>query len=326
MNSDEFLELIQELYGDTWPRPLHRLRGARLVRKGTSLPAAAREVATTQRAIQEVLDSKDALSNVMGCSPREVDLHHRDRAIQTLGQLLVGIAAERAFVNIFREEMESNELELRDLREGRTDTDYRLYNGQGRPVYRINIKFHGALFRRARDLVDLDPSDCFALATYKIYSALKRQEREGLPYFFAIVGVRTLSAENVGARIPSRFVDGTAFFSQSPRAQGKRDFEDRVVNRIVDTNTEPFPQAYGAIHSADWYILSARRADALVREKLYGRVFALRVPRFTKQFRTAEVDMHFSLESDLTRLLDFLGVLKEEGQAKVVTLLERGEY
>ena len=64
--------------------------------------------------------------------------------------------------------MHSEEFELRDLREGRTDTDYRLYNGRGRPIYRVNIKFHGSPFRRAPEMVGLESDDCFALATYKI--------------------------------------------------------------------------------------------------------------------------------------------------------------
>lgn len=238
----------------------------------------------------------------------------------------MGRAAERAFVDIFREEMESHELELRDLREGRTDTDYRLYNGQGRPVYRINIKFHGALFQRASEMVGLESDDCFALATYKIFGSLNKQTEEGLPYIFAIVGVRSLSGESVGSRIPSKFVDATAYIYQAPNAQKKRDFEDRIVDHLSVREVHPYVEVYDAVHSADWFILSARRADHLVHQLLYERVYALRIPRFTQQFRSAEVDMHFSLSKDLTPLRDFLTMLRNEGHAKVVTMLERGVF
>lgn len=327
MTRSEFLELIRSLYGeDDWPKPLHRVRGAQLVDRGAEIKPAARQVGTNARSLRKVLEAEDRLESVLDCSVREIDRSHRDRAIRTLGQLLVGKAAERAFENIYREEMQTHELELRDLREGRTDTDYRLYNGEGRPVYRINIKFHGALFRRASELVGLTPEDCFALATYKIHGALKKQEEEGLPYIFAIVGVRSMSAESVGGRIPSRYVDGTAYVYQSPKAEGKRDFEDRIVDHLVEEQVEAFQEAYTAIHGSDWYILSARRADRLVRDMLYERVFALRVPRFTQQFRAAEVDMHFSLSDDLTPLTGFLHMLRQEGQAKVVTMLERGVF
>src|SRR6185436_8456222 len=110
----------------------------------------------------------------------------RNAAVLILGQLILGRAAETAFEESYKSTMETEELELRDVREGGTDTDYRLYNGKGKPVYRLNIKFHGALFRRAPELVGLDPQDCFALATYKIHSALEKQVQDQLPYFFAV--------------------------------------------------------------------------------------------------------------------------------------------
>ena len=325
MNRQEFLQLVRELYGEEeWPKPLHRVKGAQLVDQGMEIGEAAKAVGTLSRSLEAVLDADDRLEAVLECSLRAVDQPHRERAIRTLGQLLVGRAAERAFEDIFQEEMETHELHLQDVREGRTDTDYRLYNGDSRPVYRINIKFHGALFERAPEMVGLEPEDCFALATYKIHSALAKQQEEGLPFIFAIVGVRTMSGEGVGARIPSEYVDGTAYIYQSPRAQRKRDFEDRVVAQLVDRGVDAFGEAYEAIHGAEWYILSARRADHLVRQMLYERVFALRIPRFTQQFRAAEVDMHFSLAQDLTPLPDFLHMLQREGQAKAVTMLERG--
>lgn len=74
-------------------------------------------------------------------------------ARQILGNLIVGRCAELTFEEIYKEHMHSTELELRDLRESRSDTDYRLFNGKGRPVYRVNIKFHGSLFRRAKEMV-----------------------------------------------------------------------------------------------------------------------------------------------------------------------------
>lgn len=326
MNASEFLALVQDLYGNEWPKPLHRIRGLRLAQDGVDLRKAAREVGTNRPGIEGLLEADDPLATAYDLSIRQVDKDHRNRAIKTPGQLLVGRAAEKVFVDIFREEMESHELELKDLRESRTDTDYRLYNGLARPVYRINIKFHGALFRRAREMVGLDPGDCFALATYKIHGALNKQEDEGLPYIFAVVGVRSISGEDVGALIPGRFVDATAYVYQSPKAQGKRDFEDKIVDHLAETKTAPFQEVYEAIHSTEWFILSARRADHLVRQMLYERVYALRVPRFNQQFRGAEVDMHFSLAKDLTPLKDFLKMLREEGQAKVVALLERGVY
>lgn len=327
MTNREFVELLDELYDDeVWPKPLHTLFGARLVDRGADLGEVASAVSTTKRHLAKVCEAEDRLHAALGLSTREIDTRHRERAIGTLGQLLVGQAAEIAFEDIYQREMHTHDLELRDLRESRTDTDYRLYNGKGRPIYRINIKFHGALFRRAPELVGLIPEDTFALATYKINGALRKQEAEGLPYIFAIVGVRTLSGEQVGATIPSRYVDAVAYIYQAPKARGKRNFEDLVVDKLVEKQVAAFTGTLELIRNADWYILSARRADKLMHEKLFERVFALRVPRFAQQFRAAELDMHFSLSEDLVPLMDFLSTLREEGQPKVVTLLERGRF
>jgi hypothetical protein len=327
MNNAEFVALLHEVYeSETWPKPLHLLRGAEMVDAGKTVADAAKEVRTTSKALSQVVSADDRVSFVLGMGPRDVGPTERQKAIQILGQLLVGRVAEMAFVDIYRAEMESHELELRDHRKSRTTTDFRLHNGQGRPVYRVNIKFHGALFRQAPETVGLQPEDCFALATYKVWGALGKQESEGLPYLFAVVGERSISGESVGKQIPSRFIEGVALFHASEQAPKKRDFEDRAVQRLVEQEVPVLSTTYEAIHKAPWYIISARKADKLLRELLYDRVFALRVRGFARVYRGAELDMHFSLSEDLVPLRDFLHTLKVDGQAKVVTLLERGVY
>lgn len=310
--------------GESWPKPLHLLEGRELVESGMDLDEAASRVGTLSRYLSPVVESSDPVAEALGQSPREISQKGRERAMQTLGQMLVGRAAELAFEVIYKEEMATEELELRDLRESRTDTDYRLFNGRGRPIYRINIKFHGALFRRAEELVGLESENCFALATYKIHQAIQKHEKEDLPYLFAIVGVRTMSGEEVGTLIPGHFVDATALIHEAPKGRGKRDFEDSVVECLVREKDRSFTRTFEALHDADWYILSAKRADKLVKEKLYERVFALRVPRFAQQFRFAELDMHFSLSEDLTPLREFLHVLREDGHPRVATQVARG--
>ena len=263
---------------------------------------------------------------VLGTGLDEISASGRDKRIQILGQLLVGKAAEMAFEDIYRQEMHSQDLELRDLREGRTDTDYRLYNGQGRPIYRINIKLHGARFRRSMELVGLPPEDCFPLATYKIHSALQKQHEDQLPYFFAVVAVPGLSAETVGSRIPRELVDTIALIHQAPKGRHKRDVEDAAIDYLVQTEDHVFRNSLATVRDAEWYVLSARRADRLLRENLFQRVFALRVRSFARSFRGAELDMHFSLMNDLTPLRRFLATLRTDGFHRVTTLLERGDF
>ena len=101
-----------------------------------------------------------------------------------------------------------------------------------------------------------------------------------------VVGERSLTGEKVGQEIPSHYIDTAALYYQSPKAKGKRDLEDRLVEQVVGDQAPIFQRTYEAILNADWYILSARRADRLVREYLYERVFALSVPSFTRAYRS----------------------------------------
>lgn len=248
------------------------------------------------------------------------------KGTQVLGQMLVGKCAEVAFEQIYRDEMHSSEFALRDLREGRSDTDYRLYNGGGRPVYRINIKFHGSQFRRAAEFVGLEPTDCFALATYKIHGALQKQEQDELPFIFVIVGVPGLRADLVGAELPAVERAFVSLIHASNRIPGKRNYEDQIVEMLKAERHPAYIDTLDQIARADWFILSARRAHNLMRDKLFERVFALRVRNFARIFRGAELDMHFSLKGDLTPLRTYLKVLRESGYPRVTTLLERGEF
>jgi hypothetical protein len=327
MTTDEFLDLFSRLLPHSkLPKVIQLLDAARAVDRGESIENSARGARTTTKRLRGIVQASDRIGAALGTDPGQISDNDRPAVRQTLGQLLLGRVAERAFEHLYQAEMQPTEFELRDLRESRNDTDYRLHNGAGRPLYRINIKFHGSRFRRAPDLVGLQPEDCFALATYKIFSALEKQEQERLPYVFAIVGVGGLTAETVGALIPDTHIDAMALVRSSNAVEKKRNIEDAIVDYEVVTGTPVFVQTFDAIVKADWYILSARRADNLLREKLFDRVYALRVRGFAQQFRSAELDMHFSLAQDLTPLHVFFSTFRSEGLTKVATMLERGEF
>jgi hypothetical protein len=215
------------------------------------------------------------------------------------------------------------DIRLLDQRERRTDTDYRLVNGQGRPLYRLNIKFHGAQFRNAKEYVGLDPSDCFPLATYKIKSALDKQDQEHLPYVFVVVTGSAISADDIGKVLPESFV-GAAHYGKLIISSGKRALEERIVRRFIETDQPKFEEIVAAIRNARWYIISARRAEAIMKELLFERVFALRTRAFNQAFRNAEIDMHLSFSRDMKRLEDFLELAAAEGHFRLAGMLERG--
>lgn len=326
MTFEKLIDVSLKIFGDKdWPLPLNLARGLHLVDSGKSVGTAAKEVKTTARNLDRLVRSSNRIRDLFDIDFAEIQPGQRERVTLILGQLTLGRCAEIVFEDIYKDEMHSKEFDLKDLRESRSDTDYRLYNGQGRPIYRINIKFHGSRFRRAAELVGLESGDCFALATYKIYSALLKQEQEGLPYFFTVVGVPSLSGKIIGAQIPEEILNLSVLYASSRRPTKKRDYEDTVVRYLISENSDVVQRTLAEIKRADWYMLSARRADNLLRQYLFERVFALRIRGFAQQFRGAELDMHFSLKKDLIPLQQFLKLLRESGQTKVTTLMERGQ-
>jgi hypothetical protein len=115
-----------------------------------------------------------------------------------------------------------------------------------------------------------------------------------------------------------------ALITKSKKVSGKRNTEEKVVNRLMNQKSKAFTEAYNRIRSAEWYIISARKADDLFRKMFIERVYALRVRNFSKAFGAAEVDMHFSLKNDLTSLNELFKILRDEGPVKTGGLLERG--
>lgn len=328
---DDLLQLISELYPKTLPPVFLLLQGINRVRSGEDIGHVARSVRSTKKRLGILASAADPVLEVFGwglAAAAQSEAVLRPQGI--IGQLLLGALAERAFEKIYKRTMGTDELILEDDRISRNETDYRVLNGQRRPVFRINIKFYGTLFRNARELVGLEPNDCFALATYKIYQGLRKHEEERLPYVFVIVGVPGLTGASVGAAIPENLIHLVSLVHAAKRVPGKRAIEEQVVACLLDSEQlEPFRSQLNCfreqIESAKWFALSARRADQLLREKLFDRVYAVRVRAFARNYRNAELDMHFSLVQDLTPLDEFLRSAKDRGLHGLAVDLERGE-
>jgi hypothetical protein len=329
---DELNQLLRQVFPNGGiPKPLHLLDALPLIHRGQlSDTDIAQQVGTSSGRIRALAQAGDPEEDILGTSLRQPDAALERRVRGTLGQLVIGHIAEVVFEERYREIVGTEELRLQDDRQTRGDTDYLVFNGRNRQVYRINIKFHGSPFRRAFELVGLAPENCFALATYKIYRALQRQDEERLPYIFVIVGVPGLTGEVVGASIPGQLVHLASLPTLAPKLDGKRLIEDKVVELLTK---EPIPFGFGQaveahlarIRTADWYVLSARRANRLLQANLFERAFALRVPRFAQNYRSAELDMHYSLSDDLRPLYEFLTVLRDQGMTGLASRLERGD-
>jgi hypothetical protein len=322
----DLVDAIRRVYSDApLPRPF------RLLEIITGSATESEGVVRVQKSrLHALRQAPDPILEALGC---ELVVARADQALarsrRIIGQLLLGQIAERAFEKIYKTTMGTDDLHLEDDTKTRNETDYRVVNGHQRPVFRINIKFHGTLFRNATDLVKLEPTDCFALATYKIYQGLQKQEREVLPYLFAIVGVPGLTGAAVGAAIPEDLAHLGAVVQSARKLQGKRGVEEAIVAYLSQHSADgPFRtmvlDLISQIESAEWRIISARKADQLLRNMLFERVYAVRVRSFARNYRNAELDMHFSISQDLTRLAEFLSLIKNTGLHGVTGHLERG--
>lgn len=323
---DELLAVVSTVYaGRPLPRALALLRAARDVGRGQEVEPLAASLKTTGRRLTALATSADPISDLFKttlAAAREESLLAKRR--QGLGQLLLASLAERAFERLYRKTLGAEELHLEDERSGYTETDYRVLNGSHRPVFRLNIKFHGTLFVNAKTMVNLEPKDCFALATYKVWQGMQKQHTEVLPYVFAIVSVPGLTGEIVGATVSPTLVH-LAAFAYASKAAGKRDVEDAIVRHLIeDEQAEEFARPLATfaarIEGAEWRVISARKADQLLRDLLFERVFAVR----QRSFAQTQVNMHFSLSRDLTPLVEFLRLWRERGPQGLASMLERG--
>ena len=145
---------------DRWPKPFHLIQGALAVESGSDLVKTARLVGTTPAHLMEAVTSPDAVEAVLRVTDSEISEEALKKLRRNVGSLVLGRAAEIVFEDIIRAGVDSVEFSIRDLREGRTNTDYRLLNGGSRPLYRFNVKFFGSVFRRGAEMVSLAPFDC----------------------------------------------------------------------------------------------------------------------------------------------------------------------
>lgn len=323
---DDLLVLLARVYGDAVvPRDYSLLGAARDIQRGQDVKGLATRLKTTPRRLAELAKSPDLIFELFKTSlASATDEAMLAKRRQGLGQLLLAALAERAFERLYRKALGAEELQLEDQRSGYTETDYRVLNGARRPVFRLNIKFHGTLFANARAMVGLEPTDCFGLATYKVWQGMHKQQTEVLPYVFAVVSVPGLTAESVGAIAPTRLVH-LAAFAYAAESAGKRNVEDAIVRHlIVDEQPEevakPISGFSERVEGAEWRVISARKADKLLRELLFERVFAVR----QRSFARTQVNMHFSLSQDLTSLEAFLRLWRERGPQGLASMLERG--
>ncbi|MDE3153981.1 MAG: hypothetical protein KGN76_02715 [Acidobacteriota bacterium] len=297
------------------PKLLQRARALDRVVRGEPLEQVAQQTKLSRFHLSNWTDSiqQGGLYEWLDASEPTQDALARAR--QGIVQMLLGSLAETHFEELSRDVLGAQGFGVEDERVGRTDTDYRLIDAEGRPICRLNIKFHGTLFRESAQYVGLEPEDCFALATYKIHGALRRQDEERVPYVFLIISVPDIRRAEIEPLVSNDFAWLAAISSRA--------VEEAIVRSLLSEGwVEPLRSQVRGSH---FRVISARRAHHLLRDLLFERVHALRLRGFNRTFRGAEINMHLSLSREMIPYQDFLTAIAERGPLQVAVRLERGE-
>jgi hypothetical protein len=152
----------------------------------------------------------------------------------------------------------------------------------------------------------------------RLRNALRRQTEEALPYVFVVLSVPDLNAGEVGKLVPDAYVWALALL------KGKRIVEETIADRLrAPDYISRFESIFARMPEGELRVISVEKANRLLREKLFERVHALTVKGFTRTFRNAEVDMHFSLSTELTPVRQFLEAMLQDSPQKFAVRLYR---
>jgi hypothetical protein len=331
------MEVYERLYPASadWTRPFQLLNAVRRVRNGEEATVVAKSIKCPLPKFNSYL-SGDAVTAIFKTEYPDLHTHAEGKTWKltkrSIGRMLLGFTAEQAFERLYKTELGSDDLKIEDFRESRNDTDYRVFDKNDKALFRINIKAHASPFRNAPKLVNLPTEDCFPLGTYKIRQGLDKEAQEDLPYFFLVASVPGLTAESIGDEVPESWVRFAALVKASKRSDLKKhEMEDRLVATLVSENP---PEGFSALRekliermaSADWNVLSAKKAEDLLKSLFWERVYALTERGFAQNYPNAEVDMHFSISKEMTPLKTFLQTYKEGGQGLLMSRLAKGVF
>ena len=149
---------------------------------------------------------------------------------------------------------------------------------------------------------------------------MEKQRAEDLPYVFFIVSVPGLSAESVGRLIPDDYVWAQA-------ALGGRLLEELIVELVLtDRHRAAIAPVQAQVAAGQFRVMSVARAYKVLKDNLFARVFALRQRGFNRAFRNAEIDLHISLNREMTPMSEFLHAVATESTQRLVIQLWEGKY
>src|SRR5689334_23212515 len=120
---------------DEWTAPFRRLAAVKDIRDGSAVKDAAKTWRVSGAGLKGFLEG-DPVETLFGVIFEDALNHPKPLKLakRGLGQMLLGSVAEQAFERLYKRELGTDDLALEDSRQERDDTDYRVLNGNKKPV------------------------------------------------------------------------------------------------------------------------------------------------------------------------------------------------
>ena len=110
---DELIALGEDIFSpESHPDWLKYLRAARRVVAGEAADAVAISLSLNKPKLRRIAAASDALTGVVGVNASAIVSNDRARREKQLGQMLLGVAAETAFIDNYEAGLEAQELRL----------------------------------------------------------------------------------------------------------------------------------------------------------------------------------------------------------------------
>jgi len=318
---------LQEVFGDErlW-EPMSRLKAVLMYAEGKSLAEVSRAVGRNQSTVRGWIRDFER-EGLRGLYPLGV----AKRSSQIFANLLVARLAEDFFIELIGPKLRTFGLTYQDRRSEYTETDFSVMDRGGREVFLVNVKVHSSKFEQANRFVNLDPEDTFPLALYKILMGFKYQKDTGLPFLFVVSIMWGIVEQVVGLIQPEdREIVELVF---QTRTRGKKRAEDRLVDSLVDKlrKSSKWATLLSLLqHKGQHRVLSAQKGLSIFMDRFEERCPALTIGQFTSKFGgrkglPAEINMHFSISSEMAPLDRLLDVLTDEGVQGLIDAVRTGE-
>jgi hypothetical protein len=178
--------------------------------------------------------------------------------------VVVGSVGEQEFERSYNALSVGQEFKLADQTKEGTDTDYLTVDAKERPAFRVTVKMYGSRFYNSLQFVGLEPEDTFGVATYKIRAAVRKSQREALPYLFAIASNEALRADAVAETLPDEVAHLLDTSTLYVGPTGWKTVEDRLVDLLLD------PTGFGSSPTGDRTSHGTRRDGLSSHQRAEG--------------------------------------------------------